>query len=194
MVDPIGGSPFESIEKIKREIKEIQGLNEKVQRQTRKHIQDSLPNFSEIFQQKKQSSNINEVIQQEANKRGLDPDLIRSVIQTESNFQPDAVSEKGAIGLMQLMPDTAAELNVNPEDPRENIKGGTEYLARQLDEFGNLEEALAAYNAGPGAVKDHGGIPPYSETQNYVKQVVGTFRNLKGSQGSAGQGLTESPF
>lgn len=195
MVDRIEGNPYEPIQKIQKKIEAIETFRDRIQSQTQKEIQESIPDFSTIFQQKKQSgkSSINEVIEQESKKQGLDPDLIRSVIQTESEFNPNAVSDKGAIGLMQLMPDTAAELNVDPEQPRQNIEGGVKYLAQQVDEFDDLEKALAAYNAGPGTVRQYDGVPPYRETQDYVKQVVDTFRNLKRTQGSLGEQNTQSP-
>lgn len=103
----------------------------------------------------------------------LPVNLLRAVVQVESGGRPDAVSPAGAVGLMQLMPATARELGVeNSKDPWQNIAGGAKYLARQLQRFGQLEEALAAYNAGPGAVARHGGIPPYAETRNYVERVL----------------------
>ena len=107
---------------------------------------------------------------------GLPPSLVRAVVWAESDFQPGAVSPKGAIGLMQLMPDTAAELGVNPRDSEQNLQGGTAYLRQMLDRFeGDPEQllkALAAYNAGPGQVARHGGIPPFPETAAYVRRVV----------------------
>jgi len=102
----------------------------------------------------------------------LEPSLLMAVIKVESNFDPRVVSRKGAQGLMQLMPETAREVGVrNPFDPAESIFGGAMYLRKMLDTFDHLDLALAAYNAGPGAVRRFGGIPPYEETVNYVKRV-----------------------
>ena len=113
-------------------------------------------------------------IQQAAAKYNLSPGLIRSVIRAESNFQADAVSSAGAKGLMQLMPETAKELGVtNPFDIQQNIDGGSRYLRQLLDRFGgDLKLALAAYNAGPGAVEQYNGNVPYAETRQYVKRVL----------------------
>ena len=99
--------------------------------------------------------------------------VFEALIEAESGFDPNAVSEKGAMGLGQLMPDTAQELNVSdPFDPHQNLIGSAQYLTRQLLEFGSLKLALAAYNAGPGRVKEHGGIPPFPETQNYIAKIT----------------------
>ena len=107
-----------------------------------------------------------------ATKYGVDPVLVRAVAWQESRFRDSAVSPKGAIGVMQLMPETASWLGVNPYDPRDNIFGGVAYLSTLLDRFGgDVRLALAAYNAGPEAVARHRGIPPYRETQNYVKAI-----------------------
>ena len=112
-------------------------------------------------------------IESAAVRHNLDPNLIRAVIRAESNYRHDPVSHAGAMGLMQLMPGTAASLGVvDPFDIRQNIDGGTRYLRRLLDMFDNdLSLALAAYNAGQGAVRRHGGIPPFRETMNYVPRV-----------------------
>lgn len=121
------------------------------------------------------ASRYDNLIEEYANRNGLSPDLLRAVIQVESGFNPYAVSVKGAMGLMQLMPATATELGVsNPFHPEQNIRGGSVYLKRLLDKFDNdLTLALAAYNAGPSAVDRYGDVPPYRETKNYVKKVTG---------------------
>lgn len=104
----------------------------------------------------------------------LDPKLVEAVAWRESRFHPGARSSKGAIGVMQLMPNTARDLGVDPHDPSQNIRGGAMYLRRMLSEFGgDVRLALAAYNAGPAAVRRHGGVPPYAETQAYVTSILG---------------------
>jgi transglycosylase-like protein with SLT domain len=114
------------------------------------------------------------IIQEAAAMYGLKPDLIRAVIQTESRFDPTARSRVGAQGLMQLMPRTAQHLGVeDPMDPRQNVLGGTKYLGMMLERFnGNTAKALAAYNAGPTVVARHRGVPPYRETQGYVRKIA----------------------
>ena len=112
-----------------------------------------------------------------AAKYNLDTKLLSALAQVESGLNPDAVSGAGAIGVMQLMPDTAASLGVDPYNVKENIEGGAKYLRNMLDTFGgDVSKALAAYNAGPSAVKSYGGIPPYKETQNYVNSVLDIYR------------------
>ncbi len=120
---------------------------------------------------------INSAIDTYSKSYGLDPELIRAVIKEESGFQPFALSTSGAMGLMQLMPGTAEGLGVNDAyNIEQNILGGTQYLYYQLKEFdGDLSLALAAYNAGPNAVKKYDGIPPYEQTQNYVKKVLNSY-------------------
>jgi Rod binding domain-containing protein len=119
------------------------------------------------------------IIGKAAQETGLDSALIRSVIQAESNGDPQAVSPSGAKGLMQLVDSTAQELSVrDPFDPDENIRAGSRYLKQMLDRFGDLKLALAAYNAGPGAVAKHGGMPPFEETRQYVERVIGRFGEI----------------
>lgn len=109
-----------------------------------------------------------------ARKHNVPEDLFARLVQQESGWNPRAKSHKGALGLAQLMPDTARALGVDPHDPRENLDGGARYLARQFREFGSWRLALAAYNAGPDAVKKYGGVPPYAETKNYVLVIWGS--------------------
>jgi soluble lytic murein transglycosylase-like protein len=120
---------------------------------------------------------LSQVVQQSAEKNHVDPALVRAVISTESNWNSSAVSSKGALGLMQLIPGTAALLGVgNAFDPVQNVEGGTRYLAMLLQRYnGDVTKAVAAYNAGPGAVDRFGGVPDYRETRNYVQKVTSTY-------------------
>jgi soluble lytic murein transglycosylase-like protein len=115
------------------------------------------------------------VIEQAAARYDLDPSVLHGLIQQESGFDASAQSSAGASGLTQLMPGTASSMGVaNPLNPTESIEGGARYLSQLMSQFGgNTEDALAAYNAGPGAVHQYGGIPPYAETQSYVSKVLG---------------------
>ncbi|WP_231038599.1 lytic transglycosylase domain-containing protein [Pectinatus haikarae] len=121
---------------------------------------------------------IEEMIQKAAVKYGVDAKLLSAVAETESNYNAEAVSSAGAVGVMQLMPNTASELGVtNPYDAQQNIEGGAKYLKELLNDFGgNVREAVAAYNAGPQAVKKYQGVPPYAETQNYVSHVLDLYQ------------------
>ena len=117
-----------------------------------------------------------EMIEAAAAKYSIDPNLVKELAAAESDWNQNAISPVGAIGVMQLMPETAEVLGVDPYDEQENIEGGAKYLRQMLDTFdGNVRNAVAAYNAGPGAVKRYGGVPPYSETQNYVGRVLDLY-------------------
>lgn len=121
-----------------------------------------------------------ELVSRAAEQHGLPPELVHAVARSESAYRQDAISHKGAIGLMQLMPGTAASLNADPYDPEQNVEAGTRYLRQLLLQYKDypdqVKRALAAYNAGPGAVQKYNGIPPYRETQLYVHKVVERYR------------------
>ncbi|WP_352398774.1 lytic transglycosylase domain-containing protein [[Clostridium] aminophilum] len=131
------------------------------------------------------TSSMDEMFERAASATGLSTKILKAVAKQESSFNPTAVSKAGAMGVMQLMPATARSLGVrDPFDAEQNIMGGAKYLAQQLQRFGgNIEKALAAYNAGPNAVEKYNGIPPYKETQNYVRTIMS---NLNGGEISAG--------
>ncbi|MEW6202609.1 MAG: lytic transglycosylase domain-containing protein [bacterium] len=123
---------------------------------------------------KYEPGNLDELIKSTADRYNLDTKLLHAVVKAESNYNPNAVSPKGAMGLMQLMPATAESLGVqNPFSPAENIDGGARFLKSLIDKYGgDLQLALAAYNAGPAAVDAHSGIPPYDETRTYITRVL----------------------
>jgi len=125
------------------------------------------------------SREISSLVEQTANRLQVDPQLVDAIIKVESQYDPTALSNKGAMGLMQLIPETAQRFGVaNPFDPKDNIQGGVNYLRHLLDMFGgDLPKSLAAYNAGEGAVERWGGIPAYAETKEYVRKVTRIYQS-----------------
>jgi len=144
------------------------------------------------------SSDINKLVEQTANRLQVDPQLVHAIIQVESEYDPKAVSPKGAMGLMQLIPETAQRFGVgDPFNPKENIEGGVSYLRYLLDLFGgDLPRSLAAYNAGEGAVERSGGIPSYAETRDYVQKVTNLYQSGSRQSGTnaAGRKPPASPI
>lgn len=134
------------------------------------------------------SPTVESAIQAAAQRHNVDPNLVRAVIQVESNFNPQAVSNKGALGLMQLMPKTAKSLKVNNAfDPQQNVDAGVRHLKTLLDNFGgDIELTLAAYNAGETAVQHHKGVPPYAETRDYVKKITALYSKQNSLSGRPG--------
>jgi soluble lytic murein transglycosylase-like protein len=141
-----------------------------------------------------QPVNIDEVVREASSRYQLDPDFVSSVIKAESNFKPHAVSPKGAQGLMQLMPSTAAQLGVkDPFDPRANVEAGTAHLSDLLNQYHNDPiKALAAYNAGAHRVQQYHGVPPYRETRAYVSKIVRDFNAKKLAQKKAAQAAAKN--
>lgn len=137
------------------------------------------------------TSQYDPLIEQAAARYGIDPAVLHGLIQQESGFNPEAQSGAGAAGLTQLMPGTASSLGVtNPLNPAESIEGGARYLSQMMSRFGgNTEDALAAYNAGPGAVQQYGGVPPYAETQSYVQKVLGYADAYRQARGATSMGV-----
>jgi len=142
--------------------------------------------FDRLVRGTVRQGNIDALIGANAATFSIDPALVRSIVETESEFNPRATSPAGARGLMQLMPETAQSLGiVDAYDPAENLRGGTRYLRGLLDRFGDVRLAVAAYNAGPAAVERFGGVPPFSETQAYVRRVLTRYRDLSEEGGGA---------
>jgi hypothetical protein len=144
-------------------------------RQTRVGSQPVLPGATR--ERQLNPAEVDKAIEEAARRHGVDPNLVRAVVKVESDFNPRAVSRKGALGLMQLMPYTAKSLKVgNAFDPNQNVDAGVRHLKSLLESYnGNLELSLAAYNAGSGAVNRSGGIPPYRETRDYVKKITNLY-------------------
>jgi hypothetical protein len=159
-----------------------------------KNAKDGAPasNMASGFPARPQAD-LNQVVNEASDRYRLDPDLVNSVIKAESGFNVRAVSPKGAQGLMQLMPGTAAELGVpNAFDAQQNIDGGTRYLRELLERYNfDLVKALAAYNAGPQRVEQFGGVPPYHETRAYVARIVRDFNKKKTAQGKVAAGSAQ---
>jgi len=152
----------------------------------------SIGGFSGLL--KSRAADLSAIFKEAAEKYGLPQSLLEAVAKAESNFNPSAVSKAGAVGVMQLMPGTARSLGVsNPFDPYENVMGGARYLSGLISRYnGDLRLALAAYNAGPGAVDKYGGVPPYPETRAYVEKVLGLYENA-GEKGVLGAGGLSVP-
>lgn len=146
------------------------------------YVAPALPAASAAATPVEKPFDLGETVTAIAKAHHLPEELVHSVIAAESAYDPAAVSVKGALGLMQLMPETARELAVNPLDPGENVQGGVSYLKQLLERYAGSQDqlllALAAYNAGPGAVDRHGGLPPYAETHAFVRRVIERFLYL----------------
>jgi hypothetical protein len=152
--------------------------------------------FSEVLAQHlPQAVPFDDVFLDAGSKYNVSPALLKAVASAESDFNPDEISSAGAVGLMQIMPDTAQQLGIDPRDPVQSIHGAANYLRTLLDQFnGNVTLAIAAYNAGPGAVSKYGGIPPYKETQDYVVHVADLMKKYSSnSTGPESGGVNSVP-
>ncbi len=160
----------EEFSKVLDEVKEKANI-----RITKTFPQDQVISYKEDL---KKADSIEKLIEVLSKKHGVDPLLVKAVVKVESNFDPKAVSPVGAKGLMQLMPDTARDLGIkDPLNPKENLEGGIKYLKRLMKKYDNdITLTLAAYNAGPGNVDKHNGVPPFAETRNYVTKVLKAYK------------------
>ncbi len=185
-VSNVENKDFKTIldEKLSKDNKEVKNLPE-LDKETISDVVEpekkEAVNLKSKIDLKAQMTDIDEIVDTFSSKYNIDGDFIKAIIKQESGFNPNATSKKGAMGLMQLMPATAKSLGViNAYNPWENVEGGVKYLKGLMDRFNNDEKlALAAYNAGPNAVKKYGGIPPYKETQNYVNSIMSAYNKIK---------------